>query len=113
MKNHILIMREVDRSIFNDVLDGSKTIETRAATDKYRSVQAGDTITFKCGDDRVIKTVSASQHFDTLEELFDHISMAKILPAAKTIDDARKIYYSFPGYEEKLAKHGIMAFILD
>jgi len=105
-------MREVDRSIFNDIVSGKKTIETRAATKKYRDIQAGDTLSFKCGEDTFIKNILASTHYDSLEAMFADIPLDKVLPQATTIDEAKKIYYSFPRYEEKIAAHGIMAFTL-
>lgn len=105
-------MRAVDRGIYEQVVSGVKTVETRAATDKYRVIEAGDTITFKCEKDEVIRSVSRVEHFNSLEEMFNHIPMEKILPQASDIDKARAIYYGFPHYKEKIAEHGIMAFTL-
>jgi ASC-1-like (ASCH) protein len=44
--------------------------------------------------------------------MLDNLPLNKILPFAKNREDAFKIYYGFPGYKEKIEKHGIMAFKL-
>ena len=112
MKDHTLVMREVDRSIFEDIVSGKKTIETRAATEKYRAIKSGNTLTFKCGEDKVTKVVEKSQHYKSLEDMFTHLPMALVLPNAVDLENAKAIYYSFPKYEEKIATYGIMAFSL-
>jgi len=41
------------------------------------------------------------------------ISFKKIMPWVKSIADARKTYYSYPGYKEKIKKFGIVALELN
>ena len=62
MKNHTLIFRSVDRHNFEEMRKGIKSIETRAATIKYQSVQEGDTLTFVCDGDRFTKMVVKKYH---------------------------------------------------
>ncbi len=112
MKNYRVVFREVDRDKFNEIAEGLKTIETRAATVRYQPVKAGDRFTFVCGKDKFIKTIAKVQHFKSLDELFDNLPLQKILPSVKNNDEAKKIYYSFTNYKAKIEKYGILAFTL-
>lgn len=39
MKKHILKIRKTDKIVFEAIRDNKKTIETRAATEKYRNIK--------------------------------------------------------------------------
>lgn len=112
VKNYRLVIREQDRRVFNDIANGLKTIETRAATGKYKGVEEGDNLTFVCGEDELVKTVTSALHFETVDDLYGEVPIKKVLPSAKNIDEAKNIHLSFPGYKAKLETYGIMAFIL-
>ncbi len=112
-KQITLRFRATDRSDFNRIKDGSKSVETRAATAKYKDVEKGDVLVIVCGTEKIIKTIKRAQHFKTLTAMFKVISIKKIMPpSVKTIADARKIYYGFGGYKEKIAKFGVVAWEL-
>ena len=55
MKKYTLRFRKTDKGIFNDIKHGLKTIETRAATDRFRPIKAGDILIFVCGKERFEK----------------------------------------------------------
>lgn len=112
MKTHRVVMREVDRDIFDQVVSGVKTIETRAGTPKYRAVEVGDSMLFVCGKDSFVKQIKSVRHFDSLDTLFDELPMQEILPQTKTREEAYAVYHSFPNYKEKLAEFGVVAFEL-
>ncbi len=112
MKNYRLIFRQTDRDKFEEIANGLKTIETRAATTRYQPIQPGDSLTFVCGKDQLTKVVADVAHFDSLEEMFAALPLGKILPSVATTDDAKKVYFGFPGYKEKIEANGIVAFSL-
>jgi ASC-1-like (ASCH) protein len=112
MRNFNLVIREVDRHIFEQIKSGAKSVETRAATPKYLSAHIGDTLTFVCGTDQITKTITSTQHFETIEKLYNQIPLQHVLPGIKSLAEAQKIHYSFPGYQQKLQQYGIMAFTL-
>lgn len=112
MKDHRLTFRTTDRDKFEEIAKGIKTIETRAATQKYKAVQSGDSLTFVCGNDRLTKTVAKVEHFNSLEEMFSKLPLNSILPSAKNLNEAKKVYYDFPNYQEKIEATGIIAFSL-
>ena len=111
-KIHTLLIREVDRKVFEGVKDGTKSIETRAATDKYRAVQEGDILNFVCGNDSLQKSVTNVNLFGTIEELTGKFDFKKIVPFASSAEEVKEIIFGFPGNEEKVKKFGIIAFEL-
>lgn len=112
MKKYYLTFREIDKDKFDEIVNRQKTIETRAATNKYRLIKTGDVISFACGDNKVTKQVIEIEYFNSLDAMFASLPLKKILPSAKDLEDARAIYYSFPGYKEKIEVYGIIAFHL-
>lgn len=98
--------------MFDEIVNGKKTIETRAATTRYKPIKAGDNLTFVCGSDEITKSVIKVEHFNTLDAMFAALPLSKILPSAISIEDAKNTYFSFPGYKEKIETEGIFAFHL-
>lgn len=95
---------------FQALADGRKTVETRAATPKYLKVAKGDTLVIVCGTKKLARTVKRVRTFTSLAALFKAVPFRKIMPHAATPAEARKIYYGYPGYREKLKKFGVIAF---
>jgi ASC-1-like (ASCH) protein len=110
VKKYILPVREVDRGIYNLMRDGKKKVETRAAGPKYAHIKDGDLVVLKCGKDRFERTVKKVRTFKTVDALLKTYAPKDIHPSAKTVDDLKKMYRSFPGYTERLAQYGILAF---
>lgn len=113
MKTHRVVFRAVDRDKFDEVRNGAKIIETRAATPKYQAIQTGDELLFACGEDTFAKRIIEVRHYDSLDTMFDALPLSKILPSVASREAAYEVYHSFPGYKEKLAEHGMLAFILE
>ena len=113
MKKIILRFRAVDKDNFNEIKDGLKTVETRAATIRYTNIQKGDVLVIVCGKQRINKEVKRVRQFKTIESMFKAIPFKKIMPSIHSADDARKIYYSYPGYKAKIKKSGLVAWDLN
>ncbi|MEK7151604.1 MAG: ASCH domain-containing protein [Patescibacteria group bacterium] len=111
MKNKIykLRFRAVNRDIFEAIRDGKKKIETRAATIKYRNIEAGDIVILSCGKDKFSKTVAAVNVFKTISALLKKYKVKEINPGVESEGELRDIYYSFPGYKEKIRDNGLVA----
>lgn len=112
VKRHILPVREVDRGIYDLMRDGKKKIETRAAGPKYAHIKDGDLVVLKCGKDRFERIVKKVKKFKTINALLRVYAPKEIHPSAKTADDLKKMYRSFPGYAERLRQYGIITFEL-
>ncbi|MGE5540937.1 MAG: hypothetical protein ACM3TU_01485 [Bacillota bacterium] len=112
MRKRTLRFRKVDKNNFEDVRLGKKSIETRAATMKYRSIAEGDTLIFVCGTDRIEKRVAAVHHFSSIDAMLRKLPREAIMPDLDSVADIKRRYASYPGYEEKIREHGILAFEL-
>lgn len=111
-KTFVLKVRSENRDIFEAIRDGQKKIETRAATDKYRKIKAGDKITFVCGKQVFTKQVKRVCLFKTIAALLKKYKVEQINPVLKSAKALREMYYSFPRYREKLKKYGLIVFEL-
>ena len=113
MKRHLLKIREADKIFLDAIKDGRKTIETRAATPQYRKIERGDRLIFQCGKRKIEKKVKEIYLFKNIDELLDKFNLGDIMPHISSRDEAKKAWYSFPGYREKIAKYGLVAWILE
>lgn len=105
----ILRIRTVNRDIFEAIRDGRKRVETRAATERYANIKAGDKLILVCGKNRLEKQVKRAAIFKTVSALLSKYKIVDVNPYAKSAKELREIYYSFPGYKEKIKKFGLVA----
>jgi ASC-1-like (ASCH) protein len=110
VKNYTLRFRTVNSDIYEAIIDGTKKVETRAATSKYRAIAPGDTVTLVCGSRRSKKTVAKVSLFDSVEALVKQYDPEEINPSISTFEELAAMYESFPGYREKIKKCGLVAF---
>lgn len=110
--NHILIFAEKDHHNFDEVKAGTKSIETRAGAPKYQSIVAGDILTFICGEDKLTKTVTKVYRWKNIDEMVKEIPLKKVMPSVESIEDMKKVYSSYPNYDQKIKEFGIIGFEL-
>ena len=103
------VFNKNNKDIFEMLRDGNKTIETRAATVKYRKLQAGEIISFSCDGSIFEKTIAKVTHFDSIGSLLKKYKPEDINPKLHTTEEIVTMYHSFPGYEEKIKQSGIVA----
>ncbi len=108
----VVRFRQTDKQLFADIKSGRKTVETRAATKNYANLVAGDSLKFVCGQETTIKKIIKVNHFSSIDDLFKNVPVKNVMPEAKNIARAKKIYYSFPGYQAKISQLGLIAFYL-
>ena len=105
----MLRFRAANRDIFDAIRRGTKKVETRAATERYRSIRKGDSVRLVCGTRRFEKEVIRVTFFRSIVALLKRYSPQEIHPAVRSKDELVKIYHGFPGYREKIRKHGLIA----
>lgn len=110
MKTWTLVFREVDKDRFEEMRSGIKVIETRAATPKYRSIAVGDEIKFTCAGDSFYKTISKKYHWPSVDEMVEEMPFKEIMPNVNSVEEMKKVYSSYPGYNEKIKEFGILGF---
>src|SRR3989344_5997930 len=102
MKNYTLRFRKIDKKNFEEVRSGLKSIETRAATVKYYPIEVGDTLTFMCDGERFSKKIIKKYHWSNIDTMIKEIPFKKIMPSTNSIEEVKKVYASYSGYEEKI-----------
>jgi len=109
----ILRFREINRDIFEAIKSGKKKVETRAATEKYRNIKAGDTVKLICGKDIFEMNVKKATIFKSIAAILKKYRPEIINPKTHTVKEARDMWYSFPEYKNKIRKYGLIALELE
>lgn len=113
MKKYALLIRTIDRNIFEAIRSGKKKVETRAAIPRYRNIGRGDIVVFTCGKDKYEKKVKQARVFKSITIMLNKYKVKLIAPGLSSVKELRNMYYSFPNYREKLKKFGIIAWELE
>jgi ASC-1-like (ASCH) protein len=101
-----------DRRSFDEIRTGRKLVETRAATVKYQPIEVGDELVFSCAGEKFSKKVARKYHWASVEEMVKEVPLASIIPWVDSIEEAKDVYASFPGYEEKIREFGLFGWQL-
>lgn len=107
-KKHILRFRSINRDIFNAIKSGKKKIETRAGSMKYRSISKGDIAVLVCSKSKFEMKINLVQKFSSIKALLRKYKPFDINPKIKTAAELQKMYSSFPGYDQKIRKYGLV-----
>ena len=87
-------------------------METRAATDRYRKIKAGDYLVFVCEKDQLRKKIAKADVFKDITAMLKKYRVEDINPEANSQKDLEKMYFGFSGYKEKIEKLGLVAWKL-
>lgn len=109
----ILRFRTGDKNIFEAIKNRKKKVETRAATKRYRNIKAGDTVKLICGKDTFEVKIKKMTIFKSITAILKNYKVKRINPNVGTEKELRKMYYSFPGYRDKIRKYGLIALELE
>lgn len=107
-REHILRFRAVNRGIFNAIKSGKKKLETRAGSTKYQRVAKGDTVLLVCGKSKFRKDIHDVKKFRSVGAMLKKYDPRDIHPRCSTAAELERMYYSFPGYRQKLRKYGLI-----
>ncbi len=95
---------------FKTLKNGSKNVETRAATDRYKNIAVGDKLIFVCGKNKFNKKVKKATVFKSIDCMLRIYKVKDIMPDYNSKKELEGAYFSYPGYREKIKKFGIIAF---
>lgn len=109
MKTYTLQIRATDKHFFDAIEDGSKKVETRAATVRNVKMQAGDEVVFVCGKQKLSKTIKVVSKYRTIKAMLKEHKVKDIAPGLKNEDELRDMYFAWPSYRDKIKKHGLIA----
>ncbi|OHA04438.1 MAG: hypothetical protein A2934_00370 [Candidatus Sungbacteria bacterium RIFCSPLOWO2_01_FULL_47_10] len=108
-KIHVLRFRAKNGDIFEAIRNGTKRVETRAASKKFRGIRAGDTLKLVCGKQSFEKKVKRVHLFRTIESLLRRYSVKAINPNVDSKEELVRLYYSFRGYRQAIKRYGLIA----
>lgn len=112
MKTYRLVFREKDKFNFDQLKSGVKSIETRAASVKYKNINIGDGLVFSCGDATFSRNVAKKYWWPSIDMMTKEISFKKVMPEVESVEEMKKVYASYPNYSEKIAEFGLLGFEL-
>lgn len=113
MKKYTLRFRAINRDIFLDIKSGKKTVETRAATEKYKNIKGGDIVVLICGKERFEKKIKKAKIFKSIGLLVKKYPLKSIMPNISSAKELQQAYYSYPNYKEKIKNYGLIALELE
>ena len=113
IKRHILKIAGGGKYIFEAIRAGKKKVETRAGTVKYQKIKTGDFLIFSCDGEKFEKKIKKVKHFSGIKEILKVYKPEEINPRTHSEKEAKEVYYSFPGYKEKIEQFGLFAFELE
>ncbi|OGN02854.1 MAG: hypothetical protein A2657_02160 [Candidatus Yanofskybacteria bacterium RIFCSPHIGHO2_01_FULL_44_110b] len=102
MPKYTLRFRAVNKDIFLNIKSGRKTVETRAASEKYRNIQSGDSVVLVCGKDRFQKKVKKAKIFTTVRSLLRSYNLKRIMPELNSEKNGKKNYINIRITKRKL-----------
>ena len=94
------------------ICSGEKKIEGRVFSPRYQKVKVGEVLRFYNETHETICRVSCITRFLSFKEMLVNRGVQKLVPNAKTLDEAVQIYHSFEGFIEKEKQFGVVAFDL-
>lgn len=113
MKSYTLRFRAADKSDFKNVRIGLKSIETRAATVRYQPIRAGDELIFSCGGEKFSKKIAKTYHWPSVDAMAKEIDYKKVMPSVASVEEMKRTYASYTGYESKIKEFGLLGFELE
>lgn len=90
------------------IRSGKKTVEGRIAKPKYGSFRPGDTLEFRAEDEILVTNIVELKQFSSFELMLNHFGVQACLPDLDSMEEAVKVYRSFPNYAEQESIYGVM-----
>jgi len=113
LKNIFFVLIKVMQTAFivlEALRRGAKRIETRAATEKYRRIRAGDTLVFVCGENKFERRVKKISLFRSINAMLRKYRVKDIMPDRFSQKELENAYNSYTGYKDKIQQLGLVAF---
>lgn len=97
---------------FQMVKSGLKTVEGRLKESKFERLKIGETICFSNAAEKkewVNVKITHLHTYPSFRQMLIKEGVENCLPGKKNIEEAVKIYHSFPGYQMEESKQGVLA----
>ena len=108
---------KLDSIYFNYIKSGKKEYETRIYDEKRQKIKLLEEVIFTEKENEkntFTAIITELSYFKNFKEAIEEVGVKKVLPNAKSLKEAIKIYESFPTYKEGAKKYGVlrMKFVL-
>lgn len=109
----IPILNPPDCPTFDLIKAGTKVVEGRKYSEKYRNIKKGDKILFINGNAKCMVVVVYINNYKTIEDYLTNETLERALPCVTNIKDAINIYnkWTTPEERNKLLKENGYSFI--
>lgn len=97
------------------IKSGRKTVEGRVATRMFADIRQGDWLRFfyhHDPNDDVVCEVLEANRYPTFREMLENEGTSQCIPGMDRVESGVRLYQNLPGYREKEAKFGVIAFKL-
>ena len=116
-KIHSLVSYDFSNSIraefIRDICFRGKLYEGRLDEEKYKNYVEGKKVKWISTENdesvSVVTEITRRDKFVDFKTMLEKNGWQKFLPRAICLEDAIDTYHSFPGYAEKVKKHGVLA----
>lgn len=100
----------LDKIYFDLIKQRKKIYETRVYDEKRQQIKLKDIIEFKDrSSNRTFKAmITELSYFDNFKTAIEDCGLKKVMPNVRSIEDAVKLYESFPNYKTGAKKYGVL-----
>jgi len=104
----------LQKKYFDAIKKGTKTVEGRLNSLKFKNLHPGDYISFVCivTQEEMKCQVQAIHLYKNFALMLQDQGLQNMLPGVCTIQEGVALYESFPLYKEKVREHGAIAITL-
>ena len=109
-----IVKMNLDNIYYNLIKTGKKTYETRVYDGKRQQLKLLDIIEFKNRDSNQTfqAKITELSHFHDFRSAILDCGLKKVMPNARSVDDAVKLYENFPhdtgNYKKGAQKYGVL-----
>jgi ASC-1-like (ASCH) protein len=91
------------------IAGGQKTYEGRVSTRFFEDYNVGDTVTWSAGPNEVTTRITSRQRYANFRDMLIDTGYKNMVPDARSLEDAVRIYNEIPGYQDKATRFGVIA----
>lgn len=91
------------------IAQGKKTIEGRINSGLFQRMHNGERIRFFSGNEEVYCQITKITPFKSFSEMLQQEGYEKLIPEARSLEAATKVYDQIPGYRERAHYCGVLA----
>jgi len=101
-QHYLIIQNPPYCPTFDYIKSGVKTVEGRKYTEKYHNYKQGDTLIFECNGEQLKTKIKNIRLYGTLEDYLTSEGYDKVLPCAKSFNDAVEIYNKWSSEKDRI-----------